>query len=149
MEIAEAAFAVLDIGLDLVAALAGPARPLVPLGHFGVDELPRGTLHHLRAEPLFKFGKELSVAKDQSRIEKRRANGDVGLPVLQTLVDGARRVADLEAEIPEQIEHVLRDALAPRRLLVRQEKEQIDVGTRRQQTAPVAAGRHDSHTLGL
>ena len=75
-----------------------------------------------RAEPFttsernrsLEFGKELRVAKDQSRIEKRRADGDVGLPVLQTLVDGARRVADLEAKIPEQIEHVLRDALAPR-----------------------------------
>ena len=149
MEIAQATLAVLDIGLDLVPALAGPSRPLIPLGHFGVDELPRGALHHLRAEALFKFGKELRVAKDQARIEKRGADGHVGLPILQTLVDGARRVADLEAKIPEQIENVLGDTLSPRGLLVWQQKEQIDVGTRRQQTAPVAAGRHDGHTLGV
>ncbi len=106
-------------------------------------------LHHLRAEAIFEFGKELRVAKYQSRIEKRGPNRDVGLPELQTLVDGARRVADLEAKIPEQIEHVFGDALAPRGLLVWQQKEQIDVGTRRQQTAPVAACRHDGHALGV
>ena len=57
-------------------------------------------------------------------------------------------MADLEAEIPEQIEHVLGDALAPGGLLVGKQEQEIDVGARREQAAPIAALRHYRHTLG-
>ena len=58
-------------------------------------------------------------------------------------------MADLEAQIPQQIEHVLDHALAPRRLLVGQQEQQIDVGEGRQQAAAVAAGGDDGHALGV
>ena len=92
----------------------------------------RRTLHHLRAEALFELAIELAVAVDETRVEQRRAHGDVGTH-LDALIDGARRVPDLEAEIPQNVEHVFGDALAPRRLLVGEQEEQIDVGARRQQ----------------
>ena len=68
---------------------------------------------------------------------------------LERLVDRARGVADLQPEVPEQIEHVLDHALAPRRLLVGQQEQQIDVGAGGEQAAPIAAGRDDGHALGV
>ena len=68
---------------------------------------------------------------------------------LDALIDGAGRVADLEAEIPQHVEHVLGDALAPRRLLVGKQEQQIDVGAGRQQRAAIAAGGDDRHALGV
>ena len=64
------------------------------------------------------------------------------------MVDVARRMADLEAQIPEQVEHVFGDALAPGGLLVGQQKQEIDVGARGEHAAPVAALGHDRHAFG-
>jgi hypothetical protein len=58
-------------------------------------------------------------------------------------------MADLEAHVPQAIEDRLGDGLAPRGLLVGQYEQKIDVGARRQQSAPVAAGRHHRHLLGF
>ena len=65
MEIAQAAFAVLDVRFDLVSAFAGPACAFVAFRHFRVDELPRGSGDHFRAEAILEFGEELGVAEDQ------------------------------------------------------------------------------------
>ena len=103
-----------------------------------------------RAEALLELGEQLARRRGCSRVSSSAvrivmsARGE-----LQALVDGARGVADLEAEIPQQVEHVLDDALAPGRLLVGQQEQQIDVGARRQQPAAVAAGGDDRHALGV
>ena len=57
-------------------------------------------------------------------------------------------MADLQAEVPQQIEHVLDDALAPGGLLVGQQEQEIDVGAGREQAAAVAAVGDDGHALG-
>ena len=120
----------------------------IEFGHLGIDEGARRAVHHLGAETLLELAVELSVAVDQARIEQGRAHGDVGAH-LDALVDGAGRVPDLEAEIPQNVEHVLGDALAPRRLLVGKQEQQVDVGAGRQQRAAVAAGGDDRHALGV
>ena len=56
---------------------------------------------------------------------------------------------DLEAHVPQAIEQHFGDRLAPGGLLVRQEEQEIDVRTRRQQAAAVAAGRDHGHALSL
>ncbi len=48
-------------------------------------------------------------------------------------------MADLEAQIPQDIEHELDGRFRPDRLLHRQEEEQVDVGARRQRATAVAA----------
>ncbi len=121
---------------------------LVLLGELGLDERPRMALEHLLAEAVLKLGIERLVAEDQARVEQRRADGHVGMAEAHALIDVARGVADLEAQIPEQIEHVLGDALAPSGLLVRQQEEKVDVGAGRQQAAAIAALRHHRHALG-
>ena len=57
-------------------------------------------------------------------------------------------MAHLEAQVPEQVEHVLHDALAPGRLPVGEQEQQVHVGGGGQEPAPVAAGGDDGHMLG-
>ena len=148
VQIAQAAFAVLDVGLDQIARGAGARVADVLLGELRLDERPRVALEHFLAEAVLEIGIERLVAQDQPRIEQRGADGHVGMAEAHALVDVARGVADLEAEIPQQIEHVFGDALAPGGLLVGQQKQEIDVGARREQAAAVAALGHDRHALG-
>ena len=149
MEVAQAALAVLDVGLDAVARLAGAPMTLVALGHLGLDELLGGALYDLALEASHQVFKQRLVAEDQAGIEESGANGDVGACQLERLVNGARGMTHLEAEVPEHIEHILDNALAPGRLLVGEEEQQIDVREWRQQTAAIASCRDHSHVLGI
>ena len=56
-------------------------------------------------------------------------------------------MADLEAEIPEQIEQIFDDLLAKRCLLVGKKKQEIDVRPRRQRSPAVATHRDDGHAF--
>ena len=149
VQVAQAALAVLDVGLHAIARLAGTAVTLVALGHLRLDELARRAADDLAPEALGQFVVERPIAEDQARIEQRRADGDIGLGELERLLDRARGMADLEPQVPQEVEHVLHHALAPGRLLVGQQEQEIDVGERSQQTAAVAAGGHDCHVLGV
>src|SRR3990170_7034647 len=108
----------------------------IPLGELRLDEWTRMAVEHILAEAPLKLGEELLVAEDEPRIEQSRANGHVGERQPHALIDGARGMADLKAEIPQNIEHVLGDALAPGGLLVRKQKEEVDVGSRREKPTP-------------
>ena len=88
-------------------------------------------------EALHQLVEQLAVAPDVARLEQRGADGLVALGVAQALVDRARGVADLQPEVPQQVEHELDDLLAARRLLVGTQEQQIDVG----QAAPARRGR--------
>ncbi len=92
---------------------------------------------------------ELGVAENVARLQKRGADGHVRLGLADALVDRAGGVADLEPHVPQTIEQRLGDGFTPGRLLVREQKQQIDVGAGRQQAAAVAAGRDHRHVLGL
>ena len=148
VQVAQAALAVLDVGLDQIARGAGAGVAGVLLLELGIDERPHARLQHVLAEAALELGEQLLIAEDQARVEQRGADGHVGARQPHALIDGARGVADLEAEIPEQIEHVLGDALAPGGLLVGKQEEEIDVRARRQHAAAIAALGDDRHVLG-
>ena len=50
VQVAQAALAVLDVGLDQITRLAGAAMALLALGELGGDELGGGALHDLLVE---------------------------------------------------------------------------------------------------
>src|SRR4051812_46400944 len=112
VQIAQAALSVLDVGLDLVAALARSLMSLIALGHLGVDEAACRAFDDFGAKALLEAGVELRVAVDEARIEQRGADRDVAGAELDALIDRARRVPDLEAQVPQHVEHVLGNALA-------------------------------------
>jgi len=149
VEIAQAALAFLDVGFDQVAAFARTRVALVALGELGLDEFVGRSLHHLGVETLFEIVVKLAVAIDEARFKQRRADGEIGAGEADAIGDGARRVADFQAQIPEHIEHVFDDALAPGGLLVGQQEQEIDVGARRQRAAAIAADSGDGDALGL
>ncbi len=120
---------------------------LVALGELGRDEFRRRSLHDVVVEALVQLIEQRPVARQEPRLQQRRADRHVGARLADALVDRARRVPDLEPEIPQRIEHRLGDALAPGGLLVGKEKQKIDVGAGRQHPASVAADGHDRHAL--
>ena len=56
-------------------------------------------------------------------------------------------MTDLQAGVPQHVEHVLDDLLQSRGLLAGQQEHQVDVGERRQFAATVAAGRDHRHLV--
>ena len=149
VQIAQTAFSILDIGLDAIARFARPPVALVALGELGGDELAGGAFRDILGEAAIELLEQGLIAEDEASVEDRRADGDVGVGELDALIDGARGVADLLPHIPKQVEHVLDDALAPRRLLVGKHEQEIDVGPGRQHAAAVATGGNHGHALGI
>ncbi len=56
-------------------------------------------------------------------------------------------MADLQAEVPQHVKHVLDDLLTMGRLLPREQEQKVDIRKRRQLAAPVAADRDHRHAV--
>ena len=149
VEVAQGALALLDVGLHQVAAGAGPGVALVALLQLGGDELGARPLHHLGGEPPRQLLGQLLIAGQPPGLQDRGADREVFLGQPDAFLDRARGVADLEAQVPQRIEHVLDDALGVGRLLVGPQEQQIEVGEGRQRAAPVAADGHQGQALPL
>ena len=148
VEVAQAALALLDVGLDLVAGIAGLDDALVALGELGGDEFGGGRLHQVAVEA----GRQAHGRADSSPRIGRASRMEVRMVMsargeAQALVDRAGGMADLLAEVPEHVEDRLGDALAPGRLLGRQQEEEVDVRARRQRAAAIAADGDDRDAL--
>ena len=148
VQVAQAALAVLDIGLDQIARLSGAAQALLALGQFRGDEFGRGALHDLLVEALDQFVVQRLVAGQEPGFQDRGADGHVAARLADRFVDRPRGVADLQPHVPQAIQDGFRDLLAPRGLLVGQDEQQIDVGFRRHQPAAIAAGGDHRHPFG-
>ena len=148
VQVAQAALAVLDVGLDQIARLPGAAVPLLALGELGGDEFGGGALHHFLVEPRDQFIVERLVAGQEAGLEDRGADRHVAARLPDQFIDRTRGVADLQPHVPQAIEDGLGDLLAPGGLLVGQDEQQIDIGFRRHQSAAVAAGGDHRHALG-
>ncbi len=118
VEVAQAAFALFQIGLDHIARRAGARMTLVPFSKLRRDEIGVFVRHHLLAEPRFQIVNERAVPGDETQIEQRRLDRVVRARELEALVDGSCGMADLQRHVPQHVEHVFNDALGPRRLLV-------------------------------
>ena len=68
---------------------------------------------------------------------------------LERLFNRASGVADLQPQVPQQVEQVFHHALSPGRLLVGQHEQQIEVGGGREQAPAEAAGGDDGHAFGI
>jgi hypothetical protein len=147
VQVAQAALAVLDVGLDQIARHSRALVTVVAFSEFGGHEFARRTLRDLLVEARDQLVIKAAIAQQIAGLEDRGADRHVGLSLADALIDRSRRVPDLEPHIPQAIEDRLRDRLAPRGLFVGQNKQEIDVGAGSHQAAPVAAGCHDRHAL--
>ena len=148
VQVAQAALAVLDVGLDQIARLPAAAMAFLALGELGGDEFGRGALHHVLVEARDQFVVERLVAGQEARLEDGGADRHVAARLPDRFIDRTRGVADLQPHVPQAIENGFGDLLAPGGLLVGQDEQQIDVGFRRHQAAAIAAGGDHRHALG-
>ena len=109
VQVAQAALAVFDVGLDQVARLSGAAVPLFTLGELCGDELRRRSLHHLLVEPGNEFAVERGIAEQQAQFQQRRADGHVGLGLADAFGDRSGGVTDFLPHVPQAIEQGLDD----------------------------------------
>ena len=149
VEVAQAALPLLHIGLDHVAAGASSRLTLVPLLQLGGHEFGAGAAHHLVAEAGLQLLGQALVAGQAPRLQDGGADGEILAGELHAFLDRARGVADLEAQIPQGVEHVLDHALHMGGLLVGAQKQQIEVGEGRERAAPIAPYRHQAQALAL
>ena len=149
VQIAQTALAVLDVGLDQIARLSGATVSLLALRELGGDELGTVPCVTSLSKRVDQFVEQLVVAEQIAQLQDGGADGDVGLGLADAFVDRARRMPDLQSHVPEAIEDQFGDRFAPGGLLVGQEEQQVDVGARRQEAAPVAAGGNHRHALGF
>ena len=143
VEITQTALAFLDVGLDEIARRARAPHALLAFGELGGDEFRRGLRHDLLVEARLQSLEELLVSRDEPRLDEGRPHRHVAAGLLQAFVDRSRRMADFLLEVPQHVEQGLDDLFDCGRRLVGQQEQEIDIGPRRQDAAPVPADSDD------
>ena len=141
VEVAQAALAVLHVGLQQIAGIAGTHVALVALAQLGSDELGLGARHQFREKALAERLVERLVAPHVARFEHGGPNRHVLARPAQAICDRTGGVAHREAQVPQHVEQVLDDLLAAAGQLVGMQEENIDVGMGRQIAPAVAPDR--------
>ncbi len=139
LQVAQPALAVLDVGLDDVAAVAHALVPRVALGELLGHELCLGAGDDIVPEAPAGLVVELLVAPQVAAFEDRGADRQVALGHAHHLVERAARMADLETKVPQVVEQRLDHLLAPRGGLAGRDEGDVDVRIRRHLAAAVAA----------
>ena len=142
VEVAQAALAVLHIGLEQVARIAGAQVTGVALVELGGHELGLGAGDQLGEKTPAERAVEGLIAPHMARFEHRGPDRHVLARLAQAIGDRAGRVADGKAEIPHHVEQVFDDLLASAGPLVGVQEEDVDIGMGRQIAPAVAADRH-------
>ena len=121
----------------------------IALGLLGSDVFGDASVLARGAEACVEVGEQRRIAGYVAGVEQ--CSADRGIPGAfdQAVLDRARGVADLNPEVPQEVQHVLHH---PQRLWRRfggGQEQQVDVAERREHAAPVAAGAGHRQLLGL
>ncbi len=138
LNIAQAPGAGFDVGFQIVC---GVEIAMMALGLFldlRFEEILRGP-EPVGRQRAAHAGEQRFRAGEQPRLEQGGGDADVGEALALAVVDGAHAVADLEADVPEKGQKFLDVRLPVRRVALRQQHHDVDVRTRVQLAAPVAA----------
>ncbi|MNK24179.1 hypothetical protein D3C87_424830 [compost metagenome] len=143
VQVAQPTLAFLDVRFHQITRIARLAVALVTLGELGGDEFRAGAGDDFRLETLFEIIGQGFLAANRPHFQNGGANGHVGFGQADAFIHRAGGVADLKAEVPEEIEHKLHGLVHVRRVLGRQQEQEIDVRSRRQRAATVTADCRD------
>ncbi len=147
VQVAQAALALFNIGFDDIARIAHALVPLLALKQFFGDELLFRSCDDIGPEPLARLLEQGLVAPQEPPFQQSGADGQVLPGHLDHVVDAAAGMADLQPQIPQEIEHRLDHLLAPRRVLHRGDEGDVHVGLGRHLAAPVATHRNQRQPL--
>ena len=114
VEVAQPALAVLDVRFDDVAAVAHADVALVALGELGRDEFRGGACDNVLAEAAHGLVEQALVAPQPATLEEGGADRHVLPGKGDQLALRADRMADLELQVPQQMEHRFGRALGCR-----------------------------------
>src|ERR1700722_9438594 len=122
VQVAKAAFAVLDVGFDQIARLSGAAMTFFALGELGGHELGGIALYDFPVETRYQLVIKRLVPGEETGFENRGTDRHVAARLTDRFIDRARRMTDLQPHVPQAVEDGFSDLLAPGGLLVRQDK---------------------------
>ena len=120
---------------------------LIAFCQLGLDKLAGGSLHDFGLKASGELGEQRLITQNVAGIDQGGADGDVAPRKLERLFNRAGGMADLEAEVPQEVEQVFYHALSPGRLLVGQHEQQIEVGGGCEQAPAEASGGNDRHAF--
>ena len=144
VQVAQAARAVLQVGLELVGAVVEARVARLLLGQLAVEEM-LGVEACLEAAA--EFVEQARGAAHVARLQQIGFHRDVG-GLGQAGVDRAHAVADLQPDVPAGLHPGLQRGLLVGRGIVRQQQQHVHVGTGKQFAAPVAADGGEAETGG-
>src|SRR5690606_35850893 len=122
LQVAKAALAVLDVGLDDVAAVAHALVARIALGELLGNELGFRSAHDIVPETLAGLLVEVLVAPQVPPFEDRGADRQVALRHPHHFVERAARMTHFQAKVPQEVEQRLDHLLTPRRGLGRRDE---------------------------
>ena len=142
-EIAQAARAVLQIGLEQEDRVAEAAVAFLLLGAQARHEVLRRGLGDARAEGGQELVGQRPIAGQEARVEQRRRRRQIVGRQRQRLIVGAHGVPGVDLRVPQRIQDRLRQLLDVGARRLRAQHQQVEIGERRQLRAAEAAGRED------
>ena len=147
LQVAQAAFAILHIGFDQIAAFALPPVTFIAFGKFGRGKFRPGIGGDFGPEGFAQFLVKSGIAPEIACFQKGGADGDVLFRQADAFGKRTRCLADFQAQVPQHIEDELDHAFAPGRALERAQEQKIDIRTGRQHGAAIATGCNDAKPL--
>ena len=149
LQVAQAALALFDIRFQHITLAALPLVPLGPFGELGLDELRSGVAEEVRPQPLAQFLRKGGVAGDEAMLQQGGADRDVLSPQPQAVFHRAAGMADLQLDVPQDIQHRLDDAFGPAGDFPRRQEQKVHVGKGRHLGPAIAADGQNRDALGL
>ena len=141
VQVPQATLAVLDVRFDQIPRGPSPVHARISLLQLRIDEEGGRAFHHLLREGPLEIVVEGAVTQQETRLEERRPDGHVGPRLAYAFRYRAGRVADLQPQVPQDIENGLHRGRAGCASVGRQQEQQVHVGARRHRAAPVAPRR--------
>src|SRR5580704_4117006 len=128
LQVAQAAFAFLDIRLDEITAFALTEVAGIAFSELGLHEIPTVAGSDLGPEFLLEFVVKRAVAPEEARFQKRRTDGDVLLGEAHAFRYRTRGVTDLESQVPQHVQDDFDNGLPPGCRLEGANEQEIDIG---------------------
>ena len=119
--------------------------PEIALLELGPHEFRSAAGDHGAVEAAREPAVEVPVAPQETRFQDRGPDGHVVESAVDGIVKRARGMPDLEAEIPERVEHTADELLLTRRCRAGEQEEKIEIGIRGEFAASVAAHGNQRH----
>ena len=141
VQIAQAAFAFLDLRLEQVDRIAVLGVAFAAFLELGGEKLVLVAIEDVGDEQLVELGVELFVAAQEARVEDRGFLLQVIVGEPYAFLGRAHAVPDDQTRVPQRVQNYFGDNFSVRTALVVVQEEQVDVGLRIELAAAVAAAR--------